>query len=387
MPNSANALEEDRFHGDQNNPSNPYDAFALPLVLAKASAIARKGQLSQAEAILQPLLESSKANEEVFVLLAKIKAQQKQWQNSKKMWERVLNLNPLHKEAKKALKRINRISTPSKIRPLYLCLFGLCVFIVGGMVYAERSSLHRNFSYVANKIDFSNVLDGYNVLKLWNGDFFPQTWDDYNIFKGLHFFSSSHAETSTENSSTSNNKQSTSPFQILTSLYSKTDSDTNKKPNPQANEEFDSSQNNTFAKKVAQSGEHSDMEPDGHLESMIPYITQSLQAKGWIKKYSLVIEYVDQSIQISGNITDSEIRGRIQSIVHEAAERSQLNVNEMNLHSAYTVQESDTLWDIALKYYEDAEYWKVISEYNQISPSNPLYVGKQIILPNPKREP
>ena len=53
-----------------------------------------------------------------------------------------------------------------------------------------------------------------------------------------------------------------------------------------------------------------------------------------------------------------------------------------NLPTTYTVSESDTLWNIALKYYGSGYNWVTIAKENKLSNANKIEKGQQLTIPN-----
>lgn len=74
-------------------------------ILAKAADMARKGELQQAELLLQPLANKPGAPVYTIDLLAKVYAQQKKIREAQALWLRSLQLEPSNKHILRALMR------------------------------------------------------------------------------------------------------------------------------------------------------------------------------------------------------------------------------------------------------------------------------------------
>jgi predicted Zn-dependent protease len=74
-------------------------------ILARAADLARKGELQQAELLLQPLVNKPEAPTSTLDLLAKIYGQQRKMKEAQAMWLRALNMEPSNRHFLRALLR------------------------------------------------------------------------------------------------------------------------------------------------------------------------------------------------------------------------------------------------------------------------------------------
>jgi predicted Zn-dependent protease len=75
------------------------------LILARAAALARKGELKTAETLLMPLASNPEATTNILDLLAKVYAQQWKIAEAQSLWLRALNIEPSNKHFLRALIR------------------------------------------------------------------------------------------------------------------------------------------------------------------------------------------------------------------------------------------------------------------------------------------
>ncbi|MBN1191223.1 MAG: hypothetical protein JXA46_15815 [Dehalococcoidales bacterium] len=80
-------------------------------ILARAANLARKGDLQQAELLLQPLANKPGAPVHIIDLLAKVYAQQKKIREAQVLWLRALQMEPSNKHILKALLRCAELLT------------------------------------------------------------------------------------------------------------------------------------------------------------------------------------------------------------------------------------------------------------------------------------
>lgn len=74
-------------------------------ILARAADLARKGELQQAELLLQPLANKPEAPTSTLDLLAKIYGQQRKFKEAQALWLQALNREPSNKHFLRALLR------------------------------------------------------------------------------------------------------------------------------------------------------------------------------------------------------------------------------------------------------------------------------------------
>lgn len=111
--------------GEKSNMTEPNSKDELVEVLKKASRLARDGEVSQAQAILIPVVEKSQKFE-TLNLLAKIYAQQGNLDDAQDLWIKALQLNPSNLHVLKALKSC-AISKQSGIQQLVFRYSGFFV--------------------------------------------------------------------------------------------------------------------------------------------------------------------------------------------------------------------------------------------------------------------
>ena len=58
-----------------------------------------------------------------------------------------------------------------------------------------------------------------------------------------------------------------------------------------------------------------------------------------------------------------------------------MSINKFNTTLHYTVQPGDTLYQIAVNFYEDGDRWEIIAKKNSINDPNDLEVGRTIDIP------
>ncbi len=80
-------------------------------ILARAADLARKGELHQAELLLQPLTNKPEAPVYILDLLAKVYVQQKKVKEAQAAWLRALQMEPSNKHTLRALMRCAELLT------------------------------------------------------------------------------------------------------------------------------------------------------------------------------------------------------------------------------------------------------------------------------------
>ncbi|MDD5700746.1 MAG: hypothetical protein PHU23_01745 [Dehalococcoidales bacterium] len=88
-----------------DNLSESLNSLVESGILARAADLARKGELQQAELLLQPLANKPGAPVYTIDLLAKVYAQQKKIREAQVLWLRALQMEPSNKHILRALMR------------------------------------------------------------------------------------------------------------------------------------------------------------------------------------------------------------------------------------------------------------------------------------------
>jgi Flp pilus assembly protein TadD len=84
------------------------------VLFTQATQLARKGMYIQAERALTLLLKYTQPSSKIYLLLGKIYAQQRRYNDAITKWETVLTLEPNNNEATKAIVRAKKESQRAK---------------------------------------------------------------------------------------------------------------------------------------------------------------------------------------------------------------------------------------------------------------------------------
>lgn len=324
-------------------------------IVAKAAAMARFGYLERAEKILAPLVSQSFATEDVFVLMARIYAQQRRWDDAKRMARHILELYPLNIEARKILNRMDSVRGESARRVVSLPLVLLFVLL------GASAPVYWYWTPVEEYID-----------SMYAAAFPPSSTARQllaNETEGKK--SEPRMEISIlEDIPTTAKSQRTAPPPPKNESTAKTSSAMKTKANSL-----------TPAKKMTP--EDFLASPQGLTGSLKDRTIAILNGNDLLDKYFLQVVQKEGVIEISGEVPSAAIRGQIENLAHSVNDGSQA-VDSRNLlvQELYAAQTGDSLWTIARQKYGDPNYWKIIARANDLATENHIQVGQKLFLPN-----
>jgi len=116
-------------------------ALAESALLARATLLAREGDLTQAQALLVPLVGAETRSPAVLDLLAKVYAQQGRLEEARELWRQALETDPLNEFFQRAAQRCRarpRAGSAFLVRLLAAVLFAVGLAGVTTMVRGQR---------------------------------------------------------------------------------------------------------------------------------------------------------------------------------------------------------------------------------------------------------
>ncbi|MGC9326764.1 MAG: LysM peptidoglycan-binding domain-containing protein [Candidatus Hinthialibacter sp.] len=299
---------------------DPARALLSSFVTAKATSLARQGELDKAADTLLPFVNSNLANDELCILLAKIYGQQGRFDKSRSMWKKALEFNPKQSEA---LRILNPQETAHQHRgglravmqiSVYFFLFFI-VFALGstGTAYYYLGSMDAVSHFFANAA--SHVGVALNGEAGETPEYFSEENDagDPNVKRAIYL--------------------------------------------PRLSEEV--------------------LIQNKRTQTMI---RQRLEESGLNQKHSLRVIALEREIYILGKNLTPELRDQIKTLAQDASGAQKIEVHPFEALRTHTIQKGQSLSMIAEQHYGDSDYWTIIAEANGISNPDNIYAGQKIYL-------
>ncbi|HOL95520.1 MAG TPA: LysM peptidoglycan-binding domain-containing protein [bacterium] len=317
------------------------DSFINSLIIAKAATLARKGMLSKAEELLAPLVEADPDSIEAAHLLAKIHAQQGSFQEAKGLWTRILEQNPYHTDAAKALERCARFRE-------------------------RRQRPHVNYLVHLSLVTVIAVIAVF--LKIQP----PSEGGEWMISSFTALGASS------EKTAAADEAAGLSRTPAPSSASSWTGNKT------QEGERKRTPAGPSWIDKILTSMPfYKDTSPMAGLirTERTEKIEKALWANSLFRGTDLQVGEDRGSIFVVGAVPTWPIRRRVEQFVRENAGKVYVDVNKVILTGVYVVQPGDSLNGIAEKLYGNASYSKKIMEINHLPAADAIREGQKLTLP------
>lgn len=317
------------------------DSFINSLIIAKAATLARQGMLSKAEELLTPLVQGEGDSIEAINLLAKIHAQQGSIHEAKGLWTRILEQDPYHTDAAKALERC-ALLRESRRRPRMNYLVHISVVAVAGVIAAFLwiQPPAGNGEWLASPFSALGNASGKTAAAAEPGEESlafaqsPKTGPEENAP------SEGGGEKSTSRGSWTN--------RILASLPFYQD------PSPMAG-----------------------LSRTARTER----IEKALRSNAQFQGMDLQVGEVQGSIYVVGAVPTWPVRRRVERFVRDQGDKVYVDVNKVILTGVYVVQAGDTPRGVAEKLYGDASQASRIMELNHLPAAGGLRAGLKLTLP------
>ncbi|MBN2325551.1 MAG: LysM peptidoglycan-binding domain-containing protein [Candidatus Omnitrophica bacterium] len=300
---------------------DPTRALLNSFVTAKATSLARQGELDKAADTLLPFVDSNLASDELCVLLAKIYGQQKRFEESRSMWKKALAFNPHHSEAQRILnpqKTVHRSRGGLRIAmqfSVYFFMFCI-VFAIGsaGTAYYYLGSADAMSHFFANAVSHVGVAMNGEAGEM------PETLSAANEAEGPNVTRAVHTLPPASEAVLAQNKQ------IQTEILKR------------------------------------------------------LEENGLSRKHSLRVVALDSEIYILGKNLTPALCDQIKTLAQPASGAQKIEIQPFDALKTYTIQKGQSLSMIAEQHYGDSDYWTIIAEANGISNPDNIYAGQKLYL-------